>query len=195
MLVCSLTAFIIKSKLLYLASRVLHDHVSVSFFALISYYFFFSLLYSNHGLPWWLSGKESTYQCKRHGFDTCLKKILISQDLCTITSFCLETCLPRSCSVFIVRSQLICHLLIKACLTTLSNSARQHSFHHSLSYDIVSFLPRNYFIFALFILLAYLSFVLLSWTLHSTKVRNLADFIHFCIRRDKNNAWNIIDSW
>ena len=65
--------------------------------------------------------------------------------------------------------------------------------HHSLSYDIVSFLLRNYFI--LFILLAYLSFVLLSWTLSSTKVTNLADLVHFCICRDKNNTLHIIDSW
>ena len=27
------------------------------------------------GLPWWLNGKESTCQCKRHGFDTWVGKI------------------------------------------------------------------------------------------------------------------------
>ena len=26
------------------------------------------------GLPWWLSGKESTYQCRRHGFNLWVKK-------------------------------------------------------------------------------------------------------------------------
>ena len=26
-------------------------------------------------IPWWLSGKESTCQCKRHGFDPWSKKI------------------------------------------------------------------------------------------------------------------------
>ena len=25
---------------------------------------------AHEGLPWWLSGKESTCQCRRHGFDT-----------------------------------------------------------------------------------------------------------------------------
>ena len=97
----ALTAFIIKLKLLYLASRVLYDHVSVSFFVVISYYFFFPLFYSNHRLPWWLSGKESTCQCNRHGFDIWVKKIPIPQDLCGISSFCLETCLPRSCSLLL----------------------------------------------------------------------------------------------
>ena len=27
------------------------------------------------GLPWWLSGKESTCQCRRHGFDPWVRKI------------------------------------------------------------------------------------------------------------------------
>ena len=27
------------------------------------------------GLPWWLSGKEFTYQCRRHRFDPWLRKI------------------------------------------------------------------------------------------------------------------------
>ena len=27
------------------------------------------------GLPWWLSGKESTCQCRRHGFDPWSGKI------------------------------------------------------------------------------------------------------------------------
>ena len=28
------------------------------------------------GLPWWLSGRESDCQCRRHGFDPWVKKIL-----------------------------------------------------------------------------------------------------------------------
>ena len=28
------------------------------------------------GLPWWLSGRESAYRCRRHGFDTWSRKIL-----------------------------------------------------------------------------------------------------------------------
>ena len=28
------------------------------------------------GFPWWLSGKESAYQCKKHGFDPWARKIL-----------------------------------------------------------------------------------------------------------------------
>ena len=27
------------------------------------------------GLPWWLSGKESACQCRRHGFDTWARRI------------------------------------------------------------------------------------------------------------------------
>ena len=27
------------------------------------------------GLPWWLTGKESTYKCRRHGFDPWSGKI------------------------------------------------------------------------------------------------------------------------
>ena len=35
-----------------------------------------ALLYQIYGLPWWLGGKESTCQCKRHGFHPCVRKIL-----------------------------------------------------------------------------------------------------------------------
>ena len=28
-----------------------------------------------HGLPWWLSGKESACQCRKHRFDPCVGKI------------------------------------------------------------------------------------------------------------------------
>ena len=30
---------------------------------------------STIGLPWQLSGKESTWQCRRHGFDPCVGKV------------------------------------------------------------------------------------------------------------------------
>ena len=30
---------------------------------------------SLYGLPWWLSGKESSWQCRRHGFDPWVRKI------------------------------------------------------------------------------------------------------------------------
>ena len=32
--------------------------------------------YKNQGLPRWLSGKESAYQCRKHGLDSCVGKIL-----------------------------------------------------------------------------------------------------------------------
>ena len=38
--------------------------------------FLFSCTYTYIGLPWWLSGKESTYQCSRRGFDPWTGKIL-----------------------------------------------------------------------------------------------------------------------
>ena len=31
--------------------------------------------YPTHGLPWWLSGKEPTSQCRRHGFNPWVRKI------------------------------------------------------------------------------------------------------------------------
>ena len=34
-----------------------------------------ALVPSQEGLPWWLMGKESACQCKRHGFDPWVKKI------------------------------------------------------------------------------------------------------------------------
>ena len=32
-------------------------------------------MYYLYGPPWWLSGKESTCQCRRHGFDLWVRKI------------------------------------------------------------------------------------------------------------------------
>ena len=34
-----------------------------------------SRVYMHRGLPWWLSGKESTCQCRRHGFNPWVGKI------------------------------------------------------------------------------------------------------------------------
>ena len=31
-------------------------------------------LYGLSGLPWWLSGRESACQCRRHRFDPCVEK-------------------------------------------------------------------------------------------------------------------------
>ena len=33
------------------------------------------LIINEAGLPWWLSGKESACQCRRHGFDSWVRKI------------------------------------------------------------------------------------------------------------------------
>ena len=59
------------------------------------------------GLPWWLSGEESTFQCRRRGFDpwsgktppaveqlslwaTTIKPVLLSQEAATAESTCLN---------------------------------------------------------------------------------------------------------
>jgi len=41
------------------------------------------------GLPWWLSGKESIYECRRHGFNPWSRKIPLAADQlspCIITT-------------------------------------------------------------------------------------------------------------
>ena len=42
--------------------------VSLKFWQVLSYLFLINKL-EGLGLAWWLSGKESTCQCRRHGFD------------------------------------------------------------------------------------------------------------------------------
>ena len=37
--------------------------------------FVFENVYICSRLPWWLSGKESTCQCRRHRFNLCIRKI------------------------------------------------------------------------------------------------------------------------
>ena len=42
---------------------------------------------SNHtGLSWWLSGKESTCQCRRHGFDPWVSKIPLEKEMATCSN-------------------------------------------------------------------------------------------------------------
>ena len=43
-----------------------------------------------HGLPWWLSGKEPTYQRRRHGFDPWIRKILWRRKWQPTQHSCLE---------------------------------------------------------------------------------------------------------
>ena len=47
------------------------------------------------GLPWWISGKETAYQCRRHGFDPWFKKILHAMrqlSLCVTTTEAVLQC-------------------------------------------------------------------------------------------------------
>ena len=39
-----------------------------------------------HGLPWWLSGKESVCQCRRLGFDPWVWKIPLEKEIATQSS-------------------------------------------------------------------------------------------------------------
>ena len=60
---------------------------------------------TNRGLPWWLSGKESTCQCREHGFNPWSKKIpdvswqlsLVPQ-LLSPPAATTEVPLPRACA-------------------------------------------------------------------------------------------------
>ena len=36
---------------------------------------------------WWLSGKESTCQCRRHGFDPWVRKIPLEKEIATHSNF------------------------------------------------------------------------------------------------------------
>ena len=38
------------------------------------------------GLPWWLSGKESTCQCRRHGFNPWVRKLPLEKEMATHAS-------------------------------------------------------------------------------------------------------------
>ena len=50
---------------------------------------------TSRGLPWWLSGKESTCQCRGHGFDPWFKKI---PDVAWQLSLGAETTEPTRCN-------------------------------------------------------------------------------------------------
>ena len=60
---------------------------------------------TNRGFPWWLSGKESTCQCRGHGFNPWSKKIpdvswqlsLVPQ-LLSPPAATTEVPLPRTCA-------------------------------------------------------------------------------------------------
>ena len=50
--------------------------VSTTFFPSTGFLFLFSIeIQLIYGLPWWLSGKESTCQCRRHKLDPGVRKI------------------------------------------------------------------------------------------------------------------------
>ena len=42
--------------------------------------------YPDRGLPWWLSGKESTSQYKRHGFSPSVGKIPLEKEMATYSN-------------------------------------------------------------------------------------------------------------
>ena len=50
--------------------------ISIYDFRFVYLSFCWYLLCISWGLPWWLSGKKSTCQCRRYGFDTWVRKIL-----------------------------------------------------------------------------------------------------------------------
>ena len=62
-------------------------------------------------LPWWLSGEESTWQCKRHGFNPWSGNIphaMEQQTPCTVTA---QPCAPkpRSCNYWSLHILLFCN--------------------------------------------------------------------------------------
>ena len=72
----------------YIKVNQLYIHIHPLFFRFLSHvallldsrfllviYFKFSSVYMSIGLPWWLSGKESTFQCRRHKFNPWSRKI------------------------------------------------------------------------------------------------------------------------
>ena len=50
------------------------NHADTCLYKFINLYNLYLFIYTS-GLPWWLSGKESTCQCRRHGFDPWIEKI------------------------------------------------------------------------------------------------------------------------
>ena len=106
--------------------------------------------------------------------------VIIPQVLCTISSVCLEGCLPRSGSGSVISSQITCHLLMKAFSDHLIEQCPSSSPHHSLFYYLVSFPSWKWLFYICFIyfIIGLLSVCLTSLIrLRSTKVGNL---VHFC---------------
>ena len=69
--------------------RVGHDWTtSLSFFHFLG-------LSALQGLPWWLSAKESTCQCKRHSFDPWVGKILAVGNGNPLQYSCLENSMDK----------------------------------------------------------------------------------------------------
>ena len=50
------------------------------------------------GLPWWHSGKESTCQCRGHGFEPWSGKIPHATEQLSLCATTTEACAPRSCA-------------------------------------------------------------------------------------------------
>ena len=52
------------------------------------------------GLPWWLSGKESTCQCRRHEFDPWFRDIPLASEQLGLCTTATESCTlePGSCN-------------------------------------------------------------------------------------------------
>ena len=54
----------------------MYDMIEISFLKMRIYIFFYKGdIIHIYGLPWWLSGKESAHQCRRHTFDPWVGKI------------------------------------------------------------------------------------------------------------------------
>ena len=51
------------------------DHMVALFSVLFCFFFLRNLPTILHGLPWWVSSKESAWQCRRWGFDPWVRKI------------------------------------------------------------------------------------------------------------------------
>ena len=76
---------------------------------------------SQGGLPWWLSGKESTFQCRRGNFDPWSGKISWRRNGNPLQHSCLENSMDRGAGWAIAHG-----------VTELEVTVTEHH-HHSLS--------------------------------------------------------------
>ena len=61
-----------KSRVKYISNQFVHSmHVCVYLYI----YVYVCVCICMYGFPWWLSGKEFTYQCRRHAFNPWVRKI------------------------------------------------------------------------------------------------------------------------